>query len=42
MPSWNLPWAYQYRSKVSPVYNPTFWNRGTFDPNDPDILHGVR
>lgn len=47
MPSWNLPWAYQPRSKVSPVHNPAFWDwfRGSVVRN-PDgspriVYHGT-
>lgn len=47
MSSWNLPWAYQPRSKVSPVHNPAFWDwfRGSVVRN-PDgspriVYHGT-
>ncbi len=47
MPSWNLPWTYRSRSKVSPVHNPAFWDwfRGSVVRN-PDgspriVYHGT-
>lgn len=47
MASWNLPWAYRPRSKLSPVHNPAFWDwfRGSVVRN-PDgsprvVYHGT-